>query len=143
MKLPHPRKFTRKNPNMKLFIASALVLGAFSLAAVGCVDKSSTTKETDVSTPGTTTPVSDQQQRMYDTHQQGGSTVRVQTGTTRPKQDNSKEEKRSVTDSQQQGASKSQQQVGSKEQKQNESNGRQQSAPQSQPKDDSRKKESK
>ena len=128
---------------MKLFFASALVLVAFSLAAVGCVDKSSTTKETDVSTPAATTPVNGQQQRVYDTHQQGGSTVRDQSGTTGPKQDNSKEEKRSVTDSQQQSAPKSQQQVGSKEQKQNESDGRQQSAPQSQSKDDSTKKESK
>lgn len=41
---------------MKLFLASALLLGLFSLGTVGCAQKSSVTEETKVSTPdGTTT----------------------------------------------------------------------------------------
>ena len=42
---------------MKLFLASVLVLSLFSLGAVGCAEKSSTTEETKVSTPDGTTTV--------------------------------------------------------------------------------------
>ena len=42
---------------MKLFFASVLVLSMFSLGIVGCSEKSSTTEETKVSTPGGTTTV--------------------------------------------------------------------------------------
>jgi len=42
---------------MKLFLASVVVLSMFSLGAVGCGEKSSTTKEIKVSTPGGTTTV--------------------------------------------------------------------------------------
>ena len=42
---------------MKQFLASVLVLSVFSLGAVGCAEKSSTTKEVKVSTPGGTTTV--------------------------------------------------------------------------------------
>ena len=42
---------------MKLFLASVLVLSMFSLGTVGCAEKSSTTKEIKVSTPGGTTTV--------------------------------------------------------------------------------------
>jgi hypothetical protein len=40
---------------MKLFLASVLLLGLFSLGAVGCAEKSSMKEETKVSTPGGTT----------------------------------------------------------------------------------------
>jgi len=41
---------------MRLFLASLLVLSMFSLGAVGCAEKSSTTEEMKVSTPdGSTT----------------------------------------------------------------------------------------
>jgi hypothetical protein len=42
---------------MKLLLASFVVLGLFSLGAVGCADKSSTSEETKVSTPAGTTTV--------------------------------------------------------------------------------------
>ena len=42
---------------MKQFLASVLVLSMFSLGTVGCAEKSSTTKELKVSTPGETTTV--------------------------------------------------------------------------------------
>ena len=40
---------------MMRYLASVLVLGGLSLAALGCSEKSSATKETEVSTPGGTT----------------------------------------------------------------------------------------
>jgi hypothetical protein len=42
---------------MKQFLASVVVLSMFSLGTVGCAEKSSTTKEIKVSTPGGTTTV--------------------------------------------------------------------------------------
>jgi len=42
---------------MKQLFASVLVLSLFSLGAVGCTEKSSTTREVKVSTPGGTTTV--------------------------------------------------------------------------------------
>ena len=42
---------------MKQFFASVLVLSLFSLGAVGCAEKSSTSREVKVSTPGGTTTV--------------------------------------------------------------------------------------
>lgn len=42
---------------MKQFIASVLVLSLFSAVMVGCAEKSSSTTETKVSTPGGTTTV--------------------------------------------------------------------------------------
>jgi hypothetical protein len=42
---------------MKQFLASVLVLSMFSLGTVGCAEKSSTTKELEVATPGGTTTV--------------------------------------------------------------------------------------
>jgi hypothetical protein len=42
---------------VKLFFASVLVLSMFSLGTLGCTEKSSTTKEVKVSTPGGTTTV--------------------------------------------------------------------------------------
>ncbi len=39
------------------FVASVLVLSMFTLGAVGCAEKSTTTKELKVSTPGGTTTV--------------------------------------------------------------------------------------
>ena len=42
---------------MKLFLASVLVLGLASVGIGGCAEKSSTTEETKISTPGGTTTV--------------------------------------------------------------------------------------
>jgi hypothetical protein len=42
---------------MKQFFASVLVLSLFSAVMVGCAEKSSSTTETKVSTPGGTTTV--------------------------------------------------------------------------------------
>ena len=42
---------------MRQLLASVLVLSMFSLATIGCTEKSSTTKEVKVSTPGGTTTV--------------------------------------------------------------------------------------
>ena len=42
---------------MKLFFASVLVLSMFSLGIVGCSEKSSATKEVEVTTPAGTTTV--------------------------------------------------------------------------------------
>ena len=40
---------------MKLILASIVILSLFSLGAVGCAEKSTATRETEVSTPGGTT----------------------------------------------------------------------------------------
>ncbi len=42
---------------MKLFFASVFVLSVFSLAFVGCSEKSSTTEKSEVATPDGTTTV--------------------------------------------------------------------------------------
>jgi hypothetical protein len=120
---------------MKQFLASALVLGLFSLASVGCVEKSSTTKETEVSTSAGTVPVSGQQQRLFDAQQQGGSKVREQSDTIGQQQGSFKEEERSGPDGRQEG--------GSKNQKQSGTDGQPKGAAQSQTTDDVKKKETK
>ena len=56
---------------MKHFLAVVLVLSTFSAATVGCAEKSTTTKETRVSTPGETTTIISQQQSESDSRQQG------------------------------------------------------------------------
>ena len=126
---------------MKQFLA--LVLSMFSAATVGCAEKSTATKETEVSTPGETTTVISLQQSGSDVRQQGVIRDQKQNGANGQRQGRPKDQKQILSDGQQKGASDGQHQDESKDQKQSGSNVQQQGATQNQPPDDSTKKEKK
>jgi hypothetical protein len=128
---------------MKQFLALVLVLSMFSAATIGCAEKSTTTKETQVSTPGETTTIISQQQNESDARQQGVFKSHQQNGANGQQQERRKDQKQGLSDGQQQGAADSQHQRESKDQKQSGSNVQQQGAAQNQPPDDSTKKEKK
>jgi hypothetical protein len=128
---------------MKRFLAFVLVLGVFLAATVGCVEKSSNTKETDGTTPGETTTVICQQQSESDARQPGVFRGQQQNGANGQQHDRSKDQKQSLSDGKQQGAADGQHESGSKDQKESRSDRPQPGAAQDRPLDDSTKKEKK
>jgi hypothetical protein len=134
---------------MKQFLASVLVLSMFSLGIVGCAEKSSTTSETEVSTPDGTATVVGQQQVGFDAQQQGRSRGQQQSDANDQQIGRFRDEKQSGSNGQQQGASKDEKQSGSKDEKHDGSKGQNQSGtgdqkqvtPQNQSTDDSKKKD--
>jgi hypothetical protein len=128
---------------MKQFLASVLVLSMFFAATVGCVERSSTTKETEVSTPAETTTIITQQQGRASARQHGGFKGEQQNGAHSQQQGRPKDQNQGLSDGQQQVASDGQHQGESKDEKQSGSNVQQERAAQNQPPDDSTKKEKK
>ena len=128
---------------MKQFLSLVLVLSMFSAATIGCAEKSTTTKETEVSRPGETTTIINHQQSESDARQQGVFKDQQQNGANGQQQERRKDQKQGLSDGQQQGASAGQHQRESKDQKQSESNVQQQGGAQNQQPDDSTKKEKK
>jgi hypothetical protein len=151
---------------MKQFLAPVLVLSMFSPATVGCAEKSTTTNETEVTMPGRTTTVIDQQHDGFHGQQQNrskdekpfgpngqqqdaasngqrqsGSKDQQQSASKDQQQSGTKDQQQSGTKDQQQSGSKDQQQDGSKDQQQGGSRDQKQGTPQNQPPDDSTKKE--
>ena len=138
---------------MKQFLAPVLVLSMFSPATVGCTEKSTTTNETEVTMPGRTTTVIDQQHDGFHGQQQnrskdekpfGSNGHQQDAATNGQRQGGSKDQQQNGSTDQQQSGSKDQQQSGSKDQQRRGSKDQKQDTPpQNQPADDSTKKEMK